>query len=147
VRLQRQVRRLGPNSLGEELSPGAVADCSLGLLVDQPLAATLPTPGSLLMVGPAALLDERVRQPDGRAVYDVPTATPDCDSGSWVCRRPSGGATAVARHRLGPGSASTQGIATFMCWPCGSITHGGLWESCTISCILLRHIDCMVITN
>jgi hypothetical protein len=45
-----------------------VEDCYLGLLVDQPLAATLPTPGSLLLVGPSALLDERVRQPDGRAV-------------------------------------------------------------------------------
>jgi hypothetical protein len=47
--VQRQVRRLGPNSDGEELTPGAVTDCSLGLLVDQPLAATLPAPGSLLV--------------------------------------------------------------------------------------------------
>jgi hypothetical protein len=74
--VQRQVRRLGPNSYGEELTPGAVCDCSLGLLVDQPLAATLPTPGSLLVVGPNALLDERVRQPDGRAVYDLLTGHP-----------------------------------------------------------------------
>jgi hypothetical protein len=66
VRVQRQVRRLGPNSAGEELSSGAVADSHLGLLVDQPLADTLPAPGSLVVVGPAALLDERVRQPDGR---------------------------------------------------------------------------------
>jgi hypothetical protein len=73
----RQVRRLGPNSLGEELSPSAVDDCYLGLLVDQPLAATLPTPGSLLVVGPGVLLDERVRQPDGRAVYDLLTGYPD----------------------------------------------------------------------
>jgi hypothetical protein len=72
----RQLRRLGPNSSGEELAPGAVADCCLGLLVDQPLAATLPTPGSLLVVGPAALLDERVRQPDGRAVDDLVTGHP-----------------------------------------------------------------------
>jgi hypothetical protein len=72
----RQVRRLGPNSVGEELAPSAVGDCYLGLLVDQPLAATLPTPGSLLVVGPAALLDERVRQPDGRAVYDLVTGHP-----------------------------------------------------------------------
>jgi hypothetical protein len=68
-----RVRRLGPNSSGEELSPGAVDDCYLGLLVDQPL----PTPGSLLVVGPAALLDDRVRQPDGRAVYDLLTGHPD----------------------------------------------------------------------
>jgi hypothetical protein len=74
--VQRQVRRLGPNSSGEELSPGAVADCSLGLLVDQPLAASLPTPGSLLVVGPAALLHPKVRQPDGRAVYDLVTGHP-----------------------------------------------------------------------
>jgi hypothetical protein len=73
----RQVRRLGPNSFGEELTPGAVDDCYLGLLVDQPLAATLPTPGSLLVVGPSALLDERVRQPDGRALYDLLTGHPD----------------------------------------------------------------------
>jgi hypothetical protein len=70
------MRRLGPNAFGEELTPGAVADCCLGLLVDQPLAATLPTPGSLLVVGPAALLDGRVRQPDGRAVYDLVTGHP-----------------------------------------------------------------------
>jgi hypothetical protein len=72
----RQVRRLGPNSLGEELAPGAVTDCYLGLLVNQPLAATLPAPGSLLVIGPAALLDARVRQPDGRAVYDLLTGHP-----------------------------------------------------------------------
>jgi hypothetical protein len=70
------MRRLGPNAFGEELTPGAVTDCCLGLLVDQPLAATLPAPGSLLVVGPAALLDERVRQPDGRAVYDLVTGHP-----------------------------------------------------------------------
>jgi hypothetical protein len=73
----RQVRRFGPNSFGEELSPGAVDDCYLGLLVDQTLAATLPAPGSLLVVGPGVLLDERVRQPDGRAVYDLLTGHPD----------------------------------------------------------------------
>jgi hypothetical protein len=73
----RQVRRLGPNSFGEELTPGAVDDCYLGLLVDQPLAASLPAPGSLLVVGPGVLLEERVRQPDGRAVYDLVTGHPD----------------------------------------------------------------------
>jgi len=71
------VRRLGPNSFGEELIPGVVSGCYLGLLVDQPLAASLPAPGSLLVVGPAALLDERVRQPDGRAVYDLLTGHPE----------------------------------------------------------------------
>jgi hypothetical protein len=72
-----RVRRLGPNSAGKELIPGAVDDCYLGLLVDQPLAATLPAPGSLVVAGPSALLDERVRQPDGRAVYDLVTGHPD----------------------------------------------------------------------
>jgi hypothetical protein len=75
--LQRRVWRLGPNSSGQELTPGAVKDCYLGLLVDQPLAATLPTPGSLVVVGATALLDARVRQPDGRAVYDLLTGHPD----------------------------------------------------------------------
>jgi hypothetical protein len=72
-----RVRRLGPNSSGKELSPGAMEDCYLGLLVDQPLAARWPAPGSLLVVGPTALLDARVRQPDGRAVYDLLTGHPD----------------------------------------------------------------------
>jgi hypothetical protein len=79
-----RVRRLGPNSSGEELSPGAVDDCYLGLLVDQPLAASLPAPGSLLVVGLSALLDERVRQPDGRAVYDLLTGHPDRQSRDLV---------------------------------------------------------------
>ncbi len=78
------VRRLGPNSAGEELSPGAASDCYLGLLVDQPLAATLPTPGSLVVVGPSALLDARVRQPDGRAVSDLLTGHPDRTSRELV---------------------------------------------------------------
>ena len=75
---------LGPNSFGEELSPGAVDDCYLGLLVDQPLAATLPAPGSLLVVGPSALLDGWVRQPHGRAVYDLLTGHPDRTSRDLV---------------------------------------------------------------
>jgi hypothetical protein len=80
----RQVRRLGANGFGEELSPDAVADCYLGLLVDQPLAASLPTPGSLLVVGPAALLHPKIRQPDGRAVYDLLTGHPDRTSRDLV---------------------------------------------------------------
>jgi hypothetical protein len=82
--LDVRVRRLGPNSDGEELSPGAVEDCYLGLLVDQPLAATLPAPGSLVVVGPVALLDDRVRQPDGRAVYDLLSGHPDRTSRDLV---------------------------------------------------------------
>ncbi len=82
--VQPRVQRLGPNSSGEELTPGAVDDCYLGLLVDQPLAGTLPAPGSLLVVGPSALLDERVRQPDGRAIYDLLTGHPDRTSRDLV---------------------------------------------------------------
>jgi hypothetical protein len=82
--MRRQVRRLGPNSAGEELSPGVVEDCYLGLLVEQPLAATLPAPGSLVVVGPAVLLDARVRQPDGQAVYDLVTGHPDRTSRDLV---------------------------------------------------------------
>ncbi len=78
------MRRLGPNSAGEELSPGAVDDCYLGLLVDQPLAATLPAPGSPVVVGPSTLLDARVRQPDGRAVCDLLTGHPDRTSRDLV---------------------------------------------------------------
>jgi hypothetical protein len=77
------VRRLGPNSFGEELTPGAVEDCNLGPLVDQPLAATLPIPGSLVVVGPAALLDGRVRQPDGQAVDDLLTGHPPKTWRTW----------------------------------------------------------------
>jgi hypothetical protein len=84
VRVDLRVRRLGPNSSGEELTPGAVEDSYLGLLVDQPLAATLPAPGSLLVVGPSALLDARVRQPDGQAVYDLLTGHPDRTSRELV---------------------------------------------------------------
>jgi hypothetical protein len=79
-----RVRRLGPNSAGEELFPGAVEDCYLGLLVDQPLAATLSASGSLVVVGPSALLDDRVRQPDGRAVYDLVTGHLDRTSRDLV---------------------------------------------------------------
>jgi hypothetical protein len=61
-----------------------VEDSYLGLLVDQPLAATLPAPGSPVVVGPSALLEERVRQPDGRAVYDLLTGHPDRASGDLV---------------------------------------------------------------
>jgi hypothetical protein len=84
VDVQPRVRRLGPNSAGEELSPGAVEDCYLGLLVDQPLAATLPAPGSLVVVGPSALREQRVRQPDGRAVYDLLSGHPDRTSRDLV---------------------------------------------------------------
>jgi hypothetical protein len=107
VRVDLRVRRLGPNSFGEELSPGAVEDCYLGLLVDQPLAATLPTPGSLVVVGPSALLDARVRQPDGQAVYDLLTGHPDRTSRDLVFLADLRRSCAPGRRSTSPARAST----------------------------------------
>jgi hypothetical protein len=72
------------SGLGEELAPGRVGRCYFGILVDQPLAATAPQPGSVLVVGPAALLDPKVRQPDGRFLYDLLTGHPDRSDGDLV---------------------------------------------------------------
>jgi hypothetical protein len=70
------MRWLGPNAFGEELVPGAVTDCFLGLLVDQPLAATLPTPAACWWLARPRCCIPKVRQPDGRAVYDLVTGHP-----------------------------------------------------------------------
>jgi hypothetical protein len=51
---------LGPNAYGEYLQPGRVADCYLGILLDQPLAEIAPEPGRVLVVAPAALLHREV---------------------------------------------------------------------------------------
>jgi hypothetical protein len=48
------VPRLGPNAYGDHLQPGRVADCYLGILLDQPLAELAPEPGRVLVVAPAA---------------------------------------------------------------------------------------------
>ena len=50
--------QLGPNALGEVLEPGRVADCYLGLLLPPPPAGE-PEAGTILIVGPAALLQAR----------------------------------------------------------------------------------------
>jgi len=71
------VRRLGPNAFGERLQPGRVADCYLGILLDQPLAEIAPEPGSVLVVAPAILLHEQVPQPDGQVLYELATGHPD----------------------------------------------------------------------
>jgi hypothetical protein len=71
------VQRLGPNAHGEQLQPGRVADCYLGILLDQPLAEIAPEPGRVLVVAPAALLDEEIPQPDGQVLYDLVTGHPD----------------------------------------------------------------------
>jgi hypothetical protein len=111
--LQRQLRRFGPNGFGEELNPGAVDDSYLGLLVDQPLAATLPAPGSLLVVGPSA-------RPVGGRVFSM-SGTDQMQRGRSVrggwwaaaCARAAGrrprplaapaGRAGVAQPPLGPG--------------------------------------------
>jgi len=71
------VRRLGPNAFGEQLQPGRVNDCYLGILLDQPLAEIAPEPGRVLVVAPAALLHEEIPQPHGQVLYDLVTGHPD----------------------------------------------------------------------
>jgi hypothetical protein len=71
------VLRLGPNAYGEQLQPGRVADCYLGILLDQPLAEIAPEPGSVLVVAPAALLHQEIPQPHGQVLYDLLTGHPD----------------------------------------------------------------------
>jgi hypothetical protein len=60
------VLRLGPNAYGEQLQPGRVTDCYLGILLDQPLAELAPEPGRVLVVAPAALLHEEIPSHMGR---------------------------------------------------------------------------------
>ncbi len=69
--------RLGPNAYGEQLQPGRVADCHLGILLDQPLAEIAPEPGSVLVVAPTALLHSEIPQPDGQVLYELVTGHPD----------------------------------------------------------------------
>ena len=71
------MRRLGPNADGEQLEPGRVADCYLGILLDQPLTELASEPGSVLVVAPAALLHQEVPQPDGQVLYELVTGHPD----------------------------------------------------------------------
>jgi hypothetical protein len=71
------VRRLGPNAYGEQLQPGRVADCYLGILLDQPLAEMASESGRVLVVAPAALLHREIPQPDGQVLYELLTGHPD----------------------------------------------------------------------
>jgi hypothetical protein len=71
------VRRLCPNAYGEQLQPGRVADCYLGILLDQPLAEIAPDPGRVLVVAPAALLHSEIPQPHGQVLHDLLTGHPD----------------------------------------------------------------------
>jgi len=71
------VLRFGPNAYGEHLRPGQVADCYLGILLDQPLVEIAPEPGRVLVVAPAALLHQDVPQPHGQVLYELLTGHPD----------------------------------------------------------------------
>jgi hypothetical protein len=77
------VDQLGPNARGEVLEPGRVADCYLGLLLPPGLAGE-PEVGTILIVGPAALLHPRVPQPDGSLVYELLTGHPEREAGELV---------------------------------------------------------------
>ena len=76
--------RLGPNAYGEQLRPGRVADCYLGILLDQPLAEIAPEPGRVLVIAPAALLHGDIPQPHGQVLYDLLTGHPDRTPGDLV---------------------------------------------------------------
>jgi hypothetical protein len=75
--------QLGQNALGEVLEPGRVADCYLGLLLP-PGSVGEPEAGTVLVVGPAALLHPRVPQPDGSLVYALLTGHPEREAGELV---------------------------------------------------------------
>ena len=75
--------QLGPNALGEVLEPGRVADCYLGLLLP-PGSVGEPEAGTVLVVGPAALLHPRVPQPAGSLVYELLTGHPEREAGELV---------------------------------------------------------------
>jgi hypothetical protein len=77
------VDQLGPNALGEILEPGRVADCYLGLLLPPPPAGELEA-GTVLIVGPAALLHPAVPQPAGSLVYALLTGHPERELGALV---------------------------------------------------------------
>jgi hypothetical protein len=73
-----------------------------------PSSPTPPAPGSLLVVGRSALLDARVRQPDGRAVCDLLIGTPTV---AVRPRVPGGGAARLAGHRLAHPGIDIDGVA------------------------------------
>jgi hypothetical protein len=77
------VDQLGPNAHGELLEPGRVADCYLALLLP-PGPAGEPEAGTVLIVGPAALLHPRVPQPEGSLVYELLTGHPEREAGELV---------------------------------------------------------------
>jgi hypothetical protein len=77
------VAQLGANAHGEVLEPGRVADCYLGLLLPSG-AAGEPEAGTVLVVGPSALLHPSVPQPAGSLVYKLLTGHPQREAGELV---------------------------------------------------------------
>jgi hypothetical protein len=74
---------LGPNAFGKTLEPGRVADSYLGLLLPPPPAGE-PEAGTVLIVGPAALLHPAVPQPAGSLIYALLTGHPEREPGDLV---------------------------------------------------------------
>jgi hypothetical protein len=68
------VRRLDPNAFGEQLQPGRVPDCYLGLRLGPPGHTE---PAGVLVVAPASLLHPSVPQPGGKLLYELVTGHPD----------------------------------------------------------------------
>jgi hypothetical protein len=77
------VDQLGRNALGESLEPGRTTNCYLGLLLPPPPAGELEA-GTVLIVGPAALLHPRVPQPPGSLIYELLTGHPEREPGELV---------------------------------------------------------------
>jgi hypothetical protein len=77
------VDQLSANALGEVLEPGRVADCYLGLLL-APGPLGEPEAGTILIVGPAALLHPAVPQPAGSLIYQLLPGHPEREPGELV---------------------------------------------------------------
>jgi hypothetical protein len=77
------VDQLGPNTLGEVLEPGRVADCYLGLLLPPPPAGE-PEAGTILIVGASTLLHPAVPQPAGSLAYQLLAGHPEREPGALV---------------------------------------------------------------
>ena len=75
--------QLGPNALGEVPEPGRVANCYLGLLLSPPPAGEFKA-GTVLVVGPPALLHPWVSQPAGSLVYTLLPGHPEREAGELV---------------------------------------------------------------
>jgi hypothetical protein len=70
------VEWLGSDAFGQDLEPGRVGECYLGLLLPPPPAGE-PEAGRVLVVGHGALLHPHVPQPADSLVYELLTGHPD----------------------------------------------------------------------